>query len=102
LPDPTPATLDALLPVLARLADALAESAGIVPEAMNGADAAKFCGLSTSKFYDANSRGMVPSPVQVDGVARWLRAELAAWLRAGCPPRVRWQCERDAVFRRAS
>lgn len=34
--------------------------------------------------------GKMPRPVKIGGSTRWRRAELDAWILAGCPPLARW------------
>jgi predicted DNA-binding transcriptional regulator AlpA len=36
------------------------------------------------------SAGRLPAPVYVGGSRRWRRAEIVAWVAAGCPVRARW------------
>lgn len=70
-------------------------------EALDAAGAATLCGVSRSKWYGMDTRGLVPASVTIGEVPRWLRAELLAWLRAGAPVRARWQLMRHAEMRRA-
>jgi hypothetical protein len=35
-------------------------------------------------------RGVIPRPVRVGGSKRWRRAEIEAWVEAGCPSREEW------------
>lgn len=71
-------------------------------EGLSPADAARFIGVSTSKFHSLNSSGMLPSPVELgDRCPRWIRTELRAWLLAGSPSRIKWNSIRDAKLRAA-
>ena len=55
-------------------------------------EAATLLGVSRSKFWQLHSLGRVPLPIRLsDRVVRWRKEELEAWVRAGCPPRDRWQ-----------
>jgi predicted DNA-binding transcriptional regulator AlpA len=35
--------------------------------------------------------GRLPAQVYVGGSKRWRRAEIVAWVAAGCPSRARWE-----------
>lgn len=35
--------------------------------------------------------GKMPRPVKIGGSTRWRRAELDAWILAGCPPLAKWE-----------
>ncbi len=61
------------------------------PEALAAADAALLLGVSRSLFFKMHSAGKVPVPVYLTPrCPRWRRAELLAWLAAGCPDRLTW------------
>src|SRR4051812_31953930 len=100
---PAPDAVAALAAALLRVA-ALAEGGGIVPEALSPSDAAVLCGVSKSSWFDWDSRGLVPKPIELGdrGCRRWLRRELIAWLTAGAPSRVVWQQVREQTLRRAA
>ncbi|MCK6498496.1 MAG: helix-turn-helix domain-containing protein [Nitrospira sp.] len=51
---------------------------------------AALLGMSRSAFYRLHSSGKVPLPIRLGGIVRWRRAELLAWVAAGCPTRDRW------------
>ena len=72
-------------------------------EGLNAEEAAAYCGVSRSKWYDLDAAGQCPAPVELgdSGCRRWVRSELAAWLRSGAPPRVRWNAMRHAAMQRA-
>jgi predicted DNA-binding transcriptional regulator AlpA len=87
--------------LIAALTEALRASA-VAPEGLDAAEAATLCGISRAAFYGLNRRGLVPAPVQIgDGPRRWLRSELLAWLRQGCPSRRMWAQIREQAMRRA-
>lgn len=48
------------------------------------------CGLSKSAWYKYRSAGKIPAPVRIGGALRWRRAELEAWVGAGCPVKDAW------------
>lgn len=91
-----------LATVLTRLAEALEDMAGVVPEGLSPTEAARFIGVSPSKLHALDVAGLIPAAVEI-GVGRcprYLRSELAAWLRAGCPSRAQWRIQREAAMRR--
>lgn len=68
-------------PVVERMALAAAEVAGLL-------------GVSLRHLRALDASGRLPRPVRLGRAVRWNRAELAAWLDAGCPPRAEWQARR--------
>lgn len=89
------ATVELLGRLLATLgAAAQPASPELQAEGLAAPDAARLLGISTSAFYDLDSRGLVPTAVTLgDGktLRRWRRSELIAWLAAGAPARARWE-----------
>ena len=65
--------------------------------AMPAADAARFIGVSSSHFYALAKTGRLPLPVRMGRCVRWRRAELSAWIDAGCPALERWNVMRGGV-----
>ncbi len=60
-------------------------------EALSPDHAAKLLGISRALFFRMNSAGKLPLPVYLSSrCPRWRRAELLAWLAAGCPDRLTW------------
>jgi len=53
--------------------------------------AAMLGGCSTRHVFRLADAGRMPKPVKLGSLVRWRRAELEAWIGAGCPPRDRWQ-----------
>lgn len=54
--------------------------------------AAQLLAVSESTLWKLHSSGRIPNPMRLGGrVVRWRREELEAWVRAGCPPRERWE-----------
>ena len=46
--------------------------------------------LHTIRRYDAS--GTIPRPIKLGGrLLRWPRAEIVAWMEAGCPDRREWE-----------
>lgn len=52
---------------------------------------AELLGVSERHIWGLNALGLLPSPVRLGRAVRWDRAEIAAWLSAGAPPRDRWE-----------
>ena len=58
----------------------------IVAELLTTAEAAVLCGMGERSLYRFSKAGMAPSPVTIGpGTRRYRRADLLAWIRAGCP-----------------
>jgi len=74
------ATIDA--PVLS--------SAAPSPLLLDVRAAARLCGVGRTHFLAMHSAGKIPMPVRLGRRVLWRGAELAAWIEAGCPERVRW------------
>ncbi len=54
--------------------------------------AAKLCGVSRATWFSWQAAGLIPLPTLRRGrVVRWLRSEIEAWCKAGCPAHDRWQ-----------
>lgn len=62
----------------------------LAPGLLRAEDAATFCACSRSAWDRANASGLTPAGIRIGGVLAWGRAELAAWVRHGCPPRPTW------------
>ena len=64
-------------------------------------DAARFLGISLRHLYKLHSSGRLPLPVRLGRAVRWPREELAAWIAAGAPNRIRWEAlVKQATYRR--
>ena len=57
------------------------------PELMGVPDAAAFCGLTANTWRKLDRAGRCPPPVFLGRRLMWRRADLAAWVAGGCPPR---------------
>jgi predicted DNA-binding transcriptional regulator AlpA len=88
----------AVVGIVAKAADEL------LAEGLDAPAAARFIGVSTSKWHDLVANGHAPEPVRLGSgnCPRWPRGELRAWLLNGAPPRVRWVAMRDAAIRRSA
>jgi excisionase family DNA binding protein len=52
---------------------------------------AKRLRVSVRQVHRMNKAGLIPAPLRIGGCTRWRAAEVAAWLRAGSPPRREWE-----------
>jgi predicted DNA-binding transcriptional regulator AlpA len=68
------------------------------PLLVSDRDAAALCGLGRSTWWRLHSAGKTPAAVKLGRSVRWNRAELEAWISAGCP--VRRECEAMRANRR--
>ena len=67
------------------------KSQRLLPPALLGrVDAAAFLSISASSLDRMSAAGEVPEPVRLGGRVAWGRAELASWVRHGCPARTTW------------
>ena len=98
MPEPLPVSPE----LITALADAL-RAAAVQPEGLDYAEAGTLIGLSRTKVYDLDRRGLIPSPVAIgdSGIKRFLRTELLQWMKHGCPSRATWRQVREQAMRRA-
>ena len=61
------------------------------PLATDARGAARFCGVSRSHWLAMVAGGRAPLGFRLGRRRLWLIEELSTWLRAGAPPRERWQ-----------
>lgn len=66
---------------------------GFSPSLLPVTEVAKLLGLSTRTVWRLDSGGILPRPVTLGRSKRWRKEELAAWIRAFCPPRAKWRWE---------
>jgi predicted DNA-binding transcriptional regulator AlpA len=64
-------------------------SSAILPELLSTRQAAQLCGLGERTLWRYSRSGIAPRPVKIgngkQGAVRFRRAELLAWIEAGCP-----------------
>jgi predicted DNA-binding transcriptional regulator AlpA len=91
---PAPATLDTVSALLAKLVTiAEAQAAELVDANV----AAAICGIKRSRFYGLVTSGAAPAPLKLGAkLKRWRRAELSAWIAAGCPAASVWRVRQSA------
>lgn len=59
----------------------------VTAELLSVRDVAALLGdCSVRHLYRMADAGRIPRPIKLGGLVRWRRAELVAWLDAGCPP----------------
>ena len=59
-------------------------------------DLTKCLRISVRQCWRFNRDGLIPAPQRIGArIIRWNAAEVAAWLRAGSPPRERWNWQRE-------
>lgn len=68
----------------------MSTSAPLDSLAPRGSEAAAQLGLSRSHFREMTRDGRAPRAVKLGRASHWRLDELAVWLAAGGPPRLRW------------
>jgi excisionase family DNA binding protein len=48
---------------------------------------ARLLSVSRATVWRMRDAGKLPQPVRLGGAVRWRRADIDAWVRAGCPSR---------------
>jgi predicted DNA-binding transcriptional regulator AlpA len=63
--------------------------------------AAALCGVSRASWHRWRAAGKIPPAVRLGRKLLWRRAEIIAWVDAGCPDARTWQAirERDRRIR---
>ena len=61
---------------------------------LNAKQAAAMLNVSVRQLWRLNSTGRLPRPIRLGHCVRWRKAELEAFVEAGCPTRERWECLR--------
>jgi predicted DNA-binding transcriptional regulator AlpA len=69
-------------------------------ELLRDHEAAALCGVGRTTWHTKQAKGEAPAPIKAMGKRRWRRAELLAWIEAGCPPRREWDARRAMEGRR--
>jgi predicted DNA-binding transcriptional regulator AlpA len=71
-------------------------AARVEPALLRARDAAKLCGISLASWWRWDAAGRMPRGVKIGGARLWSRAELLAWIAAGCLERAEWQARQAA------
>lgn len=66
------------------------------PELLDAVLLAALLGVSLRHVRGLHARGLLPGPVRLGSRVLWRRAEVRAWISAGCPARERWELMREA------
>lgn len=53
-------------------------------------EAARLCGIGRTAWLSHMSTGKTPAPIRLGRRVLWVREEIIAWCKAGCPPREKW------------
>lgn len=61
------------------------------PLMVNARQAAKMLNVSVRQLWRLNKIGSLPKPIRLGRCVRWRRAEIEAFVKAGCPSREEWQ-----------
>ncbi len=62
----------------------------------NVVDLSRCLRISVRQCWRLNKEKLLPAPQRIgERIIRWHAAEVAAWLRAGSPPRERWNWQRE-------
>jgi excisionase family DNA binding protein len=66
-----------------------AQPSGVLPELLTVGQAAELCGLGQRTLWRYAHSGRMPAPIKLgngrQGAVRFRRAEVVAWIGAGCP-----------------
>jgi len=65
-------------------------AASAQPAMMSAADVARELSVSVKTVRRLDLAGKLPRAWRIGRAVRWRRAELLAWIMAGCPPRDKW------------
>ena len=70
----------------------MAQKTGTAPDSLGLTDreSAKLAGVSRAHWRKLYAADQTPRPIRLGRSVRWLRDELVAWMRAGCPPYDKW------------
>jgi excisionase family DNA binding protein len=56
----------------------------IIPELLTTAEAAQLLNIGERTLWRHSHSGVAPAPVAIGGTCRYRRAEIMAWIAAGC------------------
>ncbi len=52
---------------------------------------AAYLDVSARHVEELNKRALIPAPIALGRLRKWMRSEIDAWLLAGAPPREAWE-----------
>ena len=58
----------------------------------NAKQVAVMLGVSVRQVWRLHTTGRLPKAVRLGNCVRWRRAEIEAFVEAGCPTREKWEC----------
>lgn len=61
-----------------------------IPLLVRRKQAASLCSVGQATWDRWSAAGLNPKSLKIGGAVFWDRAELAAWVRYGCPARAEW------------
>lgn len=59
-------------------------------------ECAALAGVGVATWWRRDAAGLCPRAIRIGRTTRWRRAELLAWIEAGCPRREEWERQRTA------
>ncbi len=66
------------------------------PALLRAKAAAALCSVGLATWWRWDAAGRMPRGAKIGGARLWSRAELLAWIDAGCPGRAEWQARQAA------
>ena len=60
----------------------------------NANQVAAMLGVSVRQVWRLHATGRLPRAIRLGNCVRWRRAEIEAFVEAGCPTREKWECLR--------
>ncbi len=60
-------------------------------------EAARLCGISRTAWRTYVDAGKTPAPIRLGRRILWLRDEIIAWCKAGCPIREKWNIMKNTL-----
>lgn len=57
----------------------------------NAAQVARMLGVSVRQVWRLHATGRLPRPIRLGNCVRWRRAEIEAFVAAGCPNAEQWE-----------
>ena len=58
----------------------------------NANQVAAMLGVSVRQVWRLHATGRLPRAIRLGNCVRWRRAEIEAFVEAGCPTREKWEC----------
>ena len=58
----------------------------------NAKQVAVMLGVSVRQVWRLHATGRLPRAIRLGNCVRWRRAEIEAFVEAGCPTREKWEC----------